>query len=420
MLDTSALQQLVEQQVQKEVTERVKQSLNEDWLKTVETDAIKFIQDRIVAKFANSEALPELVNAVKTSVGELFKSGQMPGLAQYVDYDYIKQSVDASTETLVQAAIQELTVDPKWLDKIEQQINQIMIQRVVATLGSTDIGSLVSQRVDEITETVVKKLLPGLQDQSADIELTLLDKNVVVENTLTAKAIDVVESVTVKDLVVKGSINTDNKSWQALADAISQRTLDQLSSQWKQTLVDQVATEIRKVGIEFDSVKINGNVIVTGDSLSSSITKSNLQKVGELQDLVVVGNTSLNDTVSVVKKRLGVNTAEPEMALSVWDEEVAVIAGKLKSNTAYVGTSRKHGLSIGVNKVPAIEISDAGLTAIKQLQVGVHRISHGNEVPNYSGTKGDVVFNANPTVENPVFAWQCLGGFKWKIIQAVQ
>jgi hypothetical protein len=107
------------------------------------------------------------------------------------------------------------------------------------------------------------------------------------------------------------------------------------------------------------------------------------------------------------------------MALSIWDEEVSISAGKFKGQTGFIGTTRKQALAIGINKTPAIEINDAGLTAIIQLQVGIHRIGHGNEVPNYHGTKGDVVFNANPTVENPVFAWQCLGGFKWKVIKAV-
>jgi len=124
--------------------------------------------------------------------------------------------------------------------------------------------------------------------------------------------------------------------------------------------------------------------------------------------------------MNVVKKRVGINTEDPEMALSLWDEEVSVVAGKFKSNIGYIGTSRKQGLVIGINKTPTIEINDAGLTAIKQLQVGVHRISHGNEVPGYAGTKGDIVFNANPTIENPVFAWQCLGGYQWKLIKAIE
>jgi len=419
MLD-SKVHQLVEQQIQQEVTDRIGQALNDQWLKRIENNAVKFIQDRILAKFNNSESMPELIDAVKIAVAKLFHSGQMPGLGHYVDYDYIKQSVDASTQALIDTAIQELSVDPEWLEKIEQQINTDMTQRVLSKLASADVQTLINRRVDEITELVIKKLIPGIQDQSARVELTILDKNVVVENTLTAKSVEAVDQLTVKNLVVRGTVNTDNASWQTLATSISQKTLDQLSEQWKEKLVEQVAEQISKQGIEFDSVKVNGDYIVTGNQLNSGITESNLRKVGTLDSLTVIGETSLNETVSVVKNRLGVNTPEPEMALSVWDEEVSLVAGKYKQNSAYFGTARKQALTIGVNKKPAVEINEDGLTAIGQLQVGVHRISHANEVPNYSGTKGDMVFNANPTMTSNVLGWQCLGGFKWKTIRSIE
>ena len=420
MLDPKALQQLVEQQVQKEVAERVAQTLTQEWANSVEDNAIKFIQDRIVAKFSNSEALPELVAAVKSSVKELFSSGQIPGLGQYVDYDYIKQSVDSSTQELVNQAISELAIDKKWLGKLETQVNQLMVQRVVAGLNSTDISSIINRRVDETSANIVKKLIPGIQDSSTQVELTVLDKNVVVENTLTARDISVVDSVIVQNLVVKGSVNTDNQSWTALANSISKQTLDSLTDQWKHTLIIQVAEHIKQQGIDFDSVTINGHKVVDGSRLSNSITDSNLQTLGKLTKLVVDGEVNLNNTLTVAGRRLGVNTTDPEMALSVWDEEVSVIAGKYKNNQAYIGTSRKQSLAIGVNKNPAIEIDDSGSTAIKKLQVGIHKISHADEVPNYSGTKGDIVFNSTPSINSDVFAWQCLGGFKWKVIRAVQ
>lgn len=419
MLDPTALQQLIEQQVQKEVTDRVAAMMTQEWVDRVEDNAVKFIQDRIVAKFANSEAMPELIAAVKSSVKELFGSGQIPGLGQYVDYERIKQSVDSSTENLIQSAVQELSTDPAWLEKIEQQVNQLMVQRVVAKLGSVDIRSQVKDRVDEVANELIKRLIPGIQDQTSTVELTLLDKNVVVENTLTAKAVDVVESITVKDLVVKGSINTDNRSWQTLSESISQKTLEKLSTEWRQQLVQEVSAEIVKSGIDFDRVKIDGEYIFADGQLNSSITKSNLQTLGTLKELKVAGVVALNDTVTVAKRRLGINTSDPEMALSVWDEEVSVIAGKFKENTAYLGTSRKQALTIGINKKPAVEINEDGLTAIDKLQIGIHRVSHGNEVPNYSGSKGDIVFNANPGLTSDVFAWQCLGGFKWKVIRSV-
>jgi hypothetical protein len=420
MLDTTALQQLVEQQVKQEVAARVGQALNEAWLKTVEDNAIKFIQDRIVAKFANSEALPELVSAVKTSVKDLFSSGQLPGLGQYVDYDDVKKGVNDSTQVVIQKAIDELALDPEWIKKIETLVAQQATQRVLGKLSQTDIRPIVQEHVSSFVRSMNTDILKGVQSQSENIELTLLDQHVVVENQLTAKTIEAVESLTVKDLVVKGSINTDNRSWNELANAISEKTFTKLTKDWTENLIQQVRTSITDNGVDFNNIKIDGEFLVDNGVLSSGVKESKLTSVGTLKSLNVAGDTKLNETVNVTKRRVGVNTEEPDMALSVWDEEVSISTGKYKQQVGYIGTTRKQGLVIGINRTPAIEISDAGLTTVKQLQVGFFKISHGKEVPNYSGTLGDIVFNSSPSIENPVFAWQCLGGFRWKLIKAVE
>jgi hypothetical protein len=107
------------------------------------------------------------------------------------------------------------------------------------------------------------------------------------------------------------------------------------------------------------------------------------------------------------------------MALSVWDEEVSVTIGKHKANQAYIGTNREQGISIGVNRKPQIEINADGLTTIKQLQVGLHRISYNPSVPGWSGTRGDIVFNSNPVADR-VFAWVCLGAYKWQTLKSAE
>ena len=420
MLDTTALEQLVEQQIKQEVSTRISQALNDAWLKSVESRAIEFIQNRIVMEFANSGALPELVAAVKTSVQELFASGQIPGLGQYVDYDLIKATVDESTRLLIEKAIDELTIDPVWLTKVETSVSQEASQRALAKLSGTDIRPIVQEYVKDVVSSINKNLFAGIQSQSKNVELTVLDDHVVVENQLTAKDINAVNSLTVKNLVVKGSVNTDNTSWNELANTVGEKAFEKINAKWKDTLIQQVRDSITKQGVDFNNIKIDGELLVSNGVLSGGVKESRLQSVGTLTSLTVSGDTKLNNTMNVVKKRVGINTEDPEMALSLWDEEVSVVAGKFKSNIGYIGTSRKQGLVIGINKTPTIEINDAGLTAIKQLQVGVHRISHGNEVPGYAGTKGDIVFNANPTIENPVFAWQCLGGYRWKLIKAIE
>lgn len=420
MLDSNALQKLVEQQVKQEVADKIQQTMSEEWLKTVEADAIKFIQDRVVAKFANSEAMPELIDAVKSSVKDLFHSGKIPGLAQYIDYGFITRSINDSTQDLIKQAISELTLDPVWLEKIETIVDQHATQRVLASLSNTDIRPIIKKSIEETVNNLNTSVFKGIQSNSESVELTVLDTHVVVENNFTAKDISAVNSLTVKDLVVKGSINTDNYAWQELANNVGTKAFEKLDAKWKESLVKQVKEAITDQGIDFDKVKISGELLVDSGKLAHTITGSNLQSVGTLTKLTVTGETTLNETLSVTKRRVGINTQDPDMALSVWDEEVTISAGKFKSQTGFIGTTRKQALTIGVNKTPAIEINDVGLTSIKQLQVGIHRVSHGIEVPNYSGTKGDIVFNANPTVENPVFAWQCLGGFKWKLIKAVE
>lgn len=420
MLDPKALQQLVEQQIKQDVDQAIGQLMTDAWLKKIETESVKFIQDRIVAKFANSEAMPELVEAVKSSVKELFQTGQIPGLGQYVDYDYIKQAVNDSSQAVIQTAINELSLDTQWLEKIEKLVNQQAAHRVTAGLSSLDLGAIVRSSVDNAIDSLRAQIFQGINSTAESVELTVMDQHVVVENNFTARNISAVDSLTVKDLVVKGSVNVDNHSWQALSDSISQKTLEQLTNEWKSTLVDQVKQSIKQQGIDFSDVSIDGNPLVQQGKLSASVIESSLRSVGTLQSLTVAGTANLNETLAVHKNRVGINTEAPDMALSLWDEEVAISVGKIKNQTGYIGTTRKQGIAIGVNRTAAVEIDENGLTAVKKIQIGQHRISHGTEVPNYSGTRGDIVFNANPSLDDSVFAWQCLGGFKWKVIRAVQ
>jgi hypothetical protein len=426
MLDPTTVTKLVEDQIARSVNDQVLEVFaTDEWLKPIEAKIIDYTQQRILGKFANSSALPELVEAVKTSVAELFASGQIPGIEQYIDSTTIKQTIDQAVQDNIVTAIKDLGRDPAWLEKIEQLINQTMVQRVVAGLSTIDVGGLIRQRVDEnmtdLDSRVAKRLqTPGIQDHAQQPELTVLDENVVVENCLTANRIEVVTSAKIKELTVTGSINTDNRAWQTLSEDISKKTLDRLSTEWKESLIADIESKIREHGIDFAQVQIDGVRVVVGDTLSRKITNSNLQSLGALNELRVTGEAHIYNTVSVLNKRLGINTQEPEMALSVWDEEVSILAGKFKDKSAYIGTGRLQNLVLGVNRTPAVEIDVDGVTAVKKLRVGVHRISHGTEVPNYAGTKGDVVFNANPSINDNVFAWQCLGGFKWKIIRTVE
>ena len=415
---------MVEDQIARSVDDQVMEVFATDgWLKPIEQKIIQYTQDRILGKFSNSSALPEIVDAVKTSVQDLFSSGKIPGIETFIDPVTVRLAVDQAVENTVSDAIDQLSQDPVWLEKVQQLANQVMVQRTVAQLGSIDITSIINQRVDENINHFYSKLLKdfttnGIRDQATQCQLTIMDETTVFENRLTAREIDAVDTLTVNDLIVKGTINTDNQSWNLLAESISEKTMIQLTDKWKQGLVQDVTQSIQDHGIKFDTVMVGDEPLVKDHALSRKITDTNIQKVGVLRSLEVQGEASINNTVSVLNRRLGINTQEPEMALSVWDEEVSIVIGKNKTNQAYIGTNRDHGVAIGVNRVAQIEIDTSGLTTIKQLRVGSHRIGHSTEVPGWAGTRGDIIFNSNPGADQ-VFAWVCLGSYKWQTLKGI-
>lgn len=424
MLDTAAIEQLVKQQITEQVTEQISVVLGSDeWLASFEQKIIEYVQARVMAKFANAEYLPEITDTVKSSVKELFKNGVVPGIDQYVDVATIRKTIDVAVEQLVDTSIEVLGKDPLWLAKIEQQINQLVVDRVVRQFGQIDLNPIIKERVDEHMTVFQQDILnnfssTGISDQSSSCQLTIMDDATVVENELTVRDLTVVNVAVIKDLVVKGSVNIDNPSWNLLADGISEKTINKLSDEWKTLLTAQVAEEIKSNGIDFDSVKVNGEALVSGNTLAKSITDTNIKSLGVLTTLIVAGESTFNNqTLAVLNKRIGVNTVTPEMALSVWDEEVSIVIGKNKANEAYIGTNRAQGVTIGVNRQPQIELTSEGLTRIRQLQVGLHRIGHAPQVPGYSGTKGDIVFNSNSD-DSPIFAWVCVGGHRWKTLKS--
>jgi len=341
-----------------------------------------------------------------------------------IDPGLVKRLVEQAIEDNILSAVQNISSDPAWLARIEHMINQTVVQETMIRLGSMDLNPIIKQRVDESMGVFQKTLLTeftstGISDQATSCQLTIMDDTTVVENCLTAHSMDVVGSITVQNLIVKGAINTDNQSWITLADNISQKTLEKLTTEWNIQLVNQVAQEIKDNGISFDQVQVGGESLISGNRLAGTITESNIQSLGTLRQLQVQGEAHINNTVSVVNRRLGINTDTPEMALSIWDEEVSVVIGKNKAKQAYIGTNRDQGLVIGVNRLPQIEIDSAGLTSIKKLQVGLHKISHNTAVPGWSGTRGDIVFNSNPGPDR-VFAWVCLGTFKWQTLKSAE
>lgn len=407
-LDPKIIQELVEQAVRENILSTLENMVQDsNWLTKIE----KMINQIATQKTLDRLTSIDINTIVSNQVNNTFSSEE------------IQKQVTNGVQKDIELAISTITQDPKWLNQVEDKINQAVTYQTIAKIGSMDINTIIRDRVDENMDKFHSKMREdfssvGIADQATQTQLTIMDDHTVFENNLTARDLTIANSAQIQNLVVTGSINTDNYAWDSLSADIAEKTFTRVTGAWQNDLVQQVAEHIKINGIEFDQVTIGGELLVHGDRLGNTIKETSIQSTGPLRSLQVLGGTSLNETLTVNRKRVGVNTEEPEMALSIWDEEVAINIGKHKEKTAYIGTSRTQGIAFGTNRTAHVEITADGLTQIKKLQVGVHRIGHDTQVPGYSGTKGDIIFNANPTTN--VFAWVCLGGYKWQPLKSAE
>lgn len=422
MLDTNKLEQVVEQQIKDNVRQKVEEITSDaQWITGLEQQIVEFVQARVLAKFNNVGARPDIVSAVQTSVVDLFQQGAVPGIDNYVDQKLINQGINSAVDQMITASIDNLVADPEWIKRVETLILQNYTQKLSRHLSTVDINSLVidyiDQSVDRWQERFKKNFkTAGIIDASTTQQMLIEDDQVSISNQLVTKDAVVNDSLVVNNLAVKGSINVDNQSWNELATVAANKALSGLTEDWINLLVKQVVELSATQGIDFKSVSINGKPLVDENKLNDAITKTNIQTTGILEKLNVAGTASIHDTLLVTNKRVGINTQSPEMALSVWDEETNLLAGKVSKDKLFIGSGRKQTLAMGVNRTSHIEIDPEGLVTINQLRLGRWKISHASDVPGYSGTRGDLVLNSDPKPNSP-FAWVCLGGLQWQAIR---
>jgi len=340
----------------------------------------------------------------------------------------IKRSLDSYISIYIKKSIEELVLDPSWIERVEQTVNQEFARKFAERISLIDFDSLFSQQLDAALDQWRNKLLQdfktnGISDTAEVTELTILPGAVVAEHDLISSRLqthgdaEVMGTAKIRDLVVTGSINTDNSAWGELSNVIADTVLKKIDQEWTTQLCQQILDMARNQGIDFENINIQGSPLVSGNVLNPVITETNIKKTSVLTDLTVAGETHLGNTISVLNKRVGINTQQPEMALGLWDEEVSMVAGKLKQQQAYIGTSRLQSMSIGVNRTPYIEIDTDGLVRVNRLRVDQWKIEFSDQPPGHGGTRGDILFNTDPKPGTP-FAWQCLGGHRWQAIKS--
>jgi len=421
MIDNANIAELVQQEIKNAVDRYVITTMaDQQWQTALEHQITDFVRDRISARFQNIEAIPAVHDIIKSQVRQMFAQGQIPGVEHFVDQSHIKSVIDSAVQNLVDQSLAQLVQDQDWISKIQSHVEANLGTRISQQLSAIDINGAIAQAVENNMQRWRSEFgrnfaSTGIRDMASTCELVITDGAVVAQSGLAASTVLVENDLTTRNLTVTGIINTDCESWSELANLVAHKTQDLMGADWQQQLVQQVLALAKSQGIDFDAVTVQGSPLVTGSRLNAAVTESALQKIGVLHDLTVSGAAHLGQTLHVENKRVGLNTDSPDMALTIWDEEVSVSLGKISRDRAWIGSSRNHALDIGTNRKRAITIEPDGLVVLERLRVDRWRILFGNAPPNHSGTRGDVVINHDPRPGTP-FAWQCLGSFKWQAV----
>lgn len=249
----------------------------------------------------------------------------------------------------------------------------------------------------------------GIDDKATQCQLTIMDNAVVVEQPIITTGIKVQGSIqvdevlSVNELKITGKVNEESSGYQ------------QIINDAKNIILDDIAQN----GLAASKLIFNDRNSISETQLPNSLTTSNLRKVGTLEELQTRGDTLLDETLFVSKKRVGVNTLEPTYALSVWDEEIEVAINKTGKNRAFIGSHRPFNVTLGAAGKENISLDIDGSVTINDLRLGALPLSTASMEPNWEGRAGEIVFNDSPQIGKPI-GWVCLQGTRWAKFGLIQ
>ena len=283
----------------------------------------------------------------------------------------IKQVIEEQIQKVTRAYIDRLDSENRLInDKLkwtEEKLNEAL-----AKLNSHN--NIIADRElsgDKIEGgTITNFASTGINDSATTKKLSIKDDRIVVEN----------------DLEIKGTVHCKTiYYYSAKADNID----------------------------VLNSVRIDSNEVLWKDRLGNSVIKSKLQEVGVLNELNVA------DTLHVSKKSIGINTNSPTGLLGIMKDGIEIIAD-VKGNQAYVGTANSDDFTMGSSGEPTIFISGSNNVGIKirkpkadldiagpfRFQGQTHQY---NDAAPKAGSfaQGDITWNSQP-VKGSVLGWVCV------------
>ncbi len=261
----------------------------------------------------------------------------------------------------------------------------------------------------------------GLQDNATTCQVTILDAATVIENQLITPTATIKGDLTVEgDLKLLGEIPTDSPFYKDLVEHSAGLLRLSMDGEFFLKYADKVFDQVKQNGLDLTKITLNGKELMSGNTLANFVTETNVQKVGELRSLTVIGETSLNrGTLTVLNGRVGINTTEPSGALSIWDEECELVARKLRKEVSIFGSTRNQAVILSSAGKSNLTLMPDGSVAIEKLTLGGVSISSATSVPKYEAKRGTLVFNETPAIGQGI-GWVNIGGANWSVISICQ
>lgn len=406
MIDQNEIDAIVKSKVAEAVAEQVANLFKNDaqLLANLRSQAVSLL----VRNFnLDQPTKKNMAGGVAKAVAEQLLAGDN----DILDANLINTAVSDNIANATNGQVGDLIKkDPKLLRQLKTHAIADLVRRIDKT---TNIDNIIGKKLVEQFATQFEGT--GIHSTATKHQLMIEDDNVIVGNGLIAHHTTTKDMHVKGKLLVTGTVDTSSAAWDGLTAKIKHGIEDTVSSRVKGEIVDTISAHAD--ALNFSTIQMGGKTVLAGNTLGSQITESSLNSIGTLENIRVTGQSDLG-SLHVTGKRVGVNTTSPNSALAVWDDEVEVIVGKYKEQTAYIGTNKPQGITIGVNRGQELHIGTDGVVTIQKLKLGIRSLGHGSGLPGYSGTPGDIVLNTQLTLDNPIFAWYCLGAFSWVPLKA--
>lgn len=340
--------------------------------------------------------------------------------------------------------IKQITED--FLSELKKQVTKQVSENVMYQLSRLDVSTLVREHISNILNDSTKAYSfpnrsikgsaidpeglyvradqiaggtmrnfesTGIQDKSSETQVTIMDNVTVFENQLVSKQLHIAGEATIEgDLNVSGNITFSDEIFNKLINLSSVAFNEEIKNGAFKDFSDQVFEKISAEGISVDNIKYINYPLVHNYGLAPNILNSNLQKIGVLKELQVIGETLLDETLYVSNGRIGFNTMEPESALDIWDQEIQITVGKLEKDFGIIGTPRAQTLVFSSNKNYNLSLLPDGSVAVNEIKIGASRHTSADKEPKNDAPLGSIVWNSSPAIGSPI-GWVSLGSARW-------